>query len=120
MTKSEFLELFGAEKIVVLSKIRDNFVLRELYEVITDFGDLENSDVVNFLNTLGTELGRDLIAEVRNKKRVINKYVVPTQGKSVDEILRIYGSKHTGNTLWVGNIGVDTIELYVADGELIE
>jgi hypothetical protein len=118
MNKVEFLNLF-TNKTTVLQVIKDDFILRDLYEAITDFSDLNNSDVVNFLNMLGEKLGRDVIELVRNAKTVINKYRVPSEGKSVDEILREYASRHNGSVMWVGEVGVDFVELYVKDGELL-
>jgi hypothetical protein len=118
MNRVEFLNLF-TDKTTVLQVIKDDFILRDLYEAITDFSDLNNSDVVNFLNMLGEKLGRDVIELVRNAKTVINKYRVPSEGKSVDEILREYASRHNGSVMWVGEVGVDFVELYVKDGELL-
>jgi len=118
MSRVEFLGLFQ-DKTTVLNVIKDDFILKELYETIADFSDFNNGDVVNFLSILGEKLGIDVIERVKSAISVINVYKVMREGKSVDEILRMYAGRNTGSVMWVGNVNDEFVELYVKDGELL-
>lgn len=122
ITKSEFVSLLSVDEFArFLEELRkeENFVLKQIWDNVLEI-DVDSETTDKFVKLLES-IGIDIVSRYRDKKSVINKYVVSLEGRGVEYVLMKYAGLHDGEAMWIGQIDSenDTVELFVKNGKLL-
>lgn len=122
ITKSEFVSLLSVDEFArFLEELKkeENFVLRQIWDNVLEI-DVDSETADKFVQLL-ENIGIDIVQRYKDKKSVINKYVVSLEGRGVEYVLMKYAGLHNGEAMWIGQIDSenDTVELFVKNGRLL-
>lgn len=122
ITKSEFVSLLDVDEFArFLEELRkeENFVLKQIWDNVLEI-DVGSETADKFVQLL-ENIGIDIVQRYKDKKSVINKYVVSLEGKGVEYVLMKYAGLHDGEVMWIGQIDDEngTVELFVKNGQLL-
>lgn len=122
ITKSEFVSLLSVDEFArFLEELKkeENFVLKQIWDNVLEI-DVDSETADKFVQLL-ENIGIDIVQRYKDKKSVINKYVVSLEGRGVEYVLMKYAGLHDGEAMWVGQIDSenDTVELFVKNGKLL-